>query len=123
MQEGIKPKPSRKTALVIAGGISALVGAALVSPHCNRNTYTATVAEKERKKDVDMDWHLVHAKLPDGKDKVFETDDSLLEWRFDANKAWAKIEAGKTYEFKTYGWSIPFIPSYENIVCAKELKK
>jgi hypothetical protein len=91
------------------------VGACSVAPHFDRDTYTATVTEKQVKRNGDNDRYLVFTKV-DGDTRIFENTDSLLEGKFRSSDFQAEIEVGQTYELDTYGWRVPFFSWYENIV-------
>lgn len=41
---------------------------------------------------------------------------SLWYWQFDVPEKWDSLEVGKTYKVKTYGYRIPFLGMFENIV-------
>jgi hypothetical protein len=109
----------------VTGGLVAIgiigAGCFFLAPHCSKDTYTAKVTEKERIVDGDDSKYLVYTKLQDGKVRVFENTDSTLEWKFNSSDVYARIEKGKTYEFDTYGWRIPFMSLYENIIDLREV--
>jgi hypothetical protein len=48
--------------------------------------------------------------------EVLENTDSLWYWKWNSSDFYNKIEAGKTYKFTVYGWRVPFMSWYRNIV-------
>ena len=90
--------------------------------HLDREAYTATVVDKQVKRYGKSDKYLIYTKLQDGKTRVFENTDSILEGKVNSSDLWADIEKGKTYELKTYGWRVPLLSSYENIIGIEEKK-
>ncbi|MBI4441191.1 DUF1523 family protein [Candidatus Woesearchaeota archaeon] len=125
----IKNMKSDLEALVFAGALGVAVlgfSGCTVAPHFDRDTYTGKVTEKLVKRtgsgESAHDKYLICTKLPDGSVRVFENTDSTLEWKFNSSDLYAKMEAGKSYKIKTYGWRVPFLSMYENIVDVEEAK-
>jgi len=106
--------------LLIGAGIAALVSMPLL-PHFSRNSFTAEVAKKEFETIEKPGRYIVTAKMNDGSARTLEVSDSLLEWKFDSSGLYKNIEPGKSYNFKVYGWKLPFLPCYENIVAANDV--
>lgn len=48
--------------------------------------------------------------------KVFQVSDNWFAGQFASADTYAKIEIGKTYDFKTRGARVPIINNFENIV-------
>ena len=48
--------------------------------------------------------------------ETFENSDSLWYLKFNSSDLYGKVQVGYTYKFKVYGWRIPFMSSYRNIV-------
>ena len=90
--------------------------------HLDRETYTVTVTEKTVKRYDGEDKFLVFAKTEDGKVMVFENTDTWLELKFNSSDIQAKLEAGKRYKVRVYGWRIPFLSMYPNIVKAQKVE-
>ncbi len=105
-------------------GAGILLSAALIGlaggPHFTRRNYIATVTEKVVKRYNNSDKYLVFTKLSNGEIRVFENRDSLLEFKFRSSDLQAKLETGKTYDIKAYGWRIPLTSWYENVISAEE---
>ncbi|MCR9040818.1 hypothetical protein QRX25_14855 [Bacillus sp. L381] len=111
------------TITVIALAVFAFVVAApvytIVSYH-NENTYVIKVTDKETKTSGDSSKYLIFGDDDKGNAKVFENTDAIFARKFNSSDLYAEIEIGKTYEFKTIGFRIPFMSSYENIMTIKE---
>lgn len=56
------------------------------------------------------------------KDVHYAVPPSLWFWQFKSPELWRSLEAGKTYNIKTYGWRVPLLGIFPNIVDAKEEK-
>jgi len=54
------------------------------------------------------------------KQEVFENTDSFWKAKFNSSDVYGQIEPGKTYEAEVYGWRVPFLSWYRNIVWIKE---
>ncbi|MFW6001845.1 MAG: DUF1523 family protein [archaeon] len=79
------------------------------------DTVTIQVEDKERIMTDDESYYLVF-----GKDEVFSNRDSLLKWKFNSSDIQRDLKEDNTYEVEVYGWRIPFLSSYRNIVEIKE---
>ncbi len=113
-------KKVRNWALKIGAGVSIAVG--LTAPHWDRDVYIAKVTEKERVVNGESSKYLIFTELKDGGVRVFENTDSFIEFKFNSSDLYGKLKEGKTYELRTYGWRIPFLSKYENIIGAEEDK-
>lgn len=51
---------------------------------------------------------------------VFTVNDSILKSQFNSADKYAKIQIGKTYDFKANGWRIPVMSVFPNITGATE---
>ena len=47
---------------------------------------------------------------------VFRNDDARWFLKFDSSDFYGNLEKGKTYNLKVYGWRIPILSMYPNIV-------
>lgn len=56
-------------------------------------------------------------------DETFENVDSLIKGKFDSSDLYGKLEIGKTYSCKVYGWRNGFFSMYRNIIECKEEKQ
>lgn len=113
-----------KVGLGLAGLVLAAIGVFSASaPHWSRDTYRATVTDKQIKRYDNKDKYLIFTKLEDGSVRVFENTDSTLEMKWNSSDFQAMLEVGKTYDIKTYGWRVPLASSYENVIGVTEVKK
>ena len=109
-------------------GAAVLIGAGVTAPHLaphfDRDVYTATVTDKERVVKQSGNYvsskYLVFTELQNGGTRVFENTDSFLELKFNSSDLQGRLREGRTYEIGTYGWRIPFLSMYENIVSVRE---
>ena len=95
-----------------------------------RNSYTVEVTGKERiyksSENASSSYYLVFTKELDGDVKVFKNSDELLIGKFGSSNIQAGMEIGGTYDVDVYGFRVPFLSWYENIVRyspAKELSE
>lgn len=93
-----------------------------ISSYVNKNSYEIKVTEKETKNSKESSKYLIFGIDEEGNEKVFENTDALFARKFNSSDLYAKISVGKTYEFKTIGFRIPFLSKYENIMTVKEAK-
>lgn len=108
--------------VVVAGlvGLVALACGVAYIPHTDREAYTATVTDKERVMSRSDSKFLVYAELdPTKKVRVFQNTDSLYEWKWNSADVQASLKVGETYRIGTYGWRVPILSWFENIVSVK----
>ncbi len=48
--------------------------------------------------------------------------DSLMYLKFNSSDIYGEIQPGATYRFNVYGWRIPFLSMYRNIISADPCK-
>ncbi len=118
-------------AKVAAGGLT--LGALLLvglAPHCSRGDYIATVTDKERvvTTSTNKDGHttttskyLVFTELDNGQSRVFQNTDSFVEGKWNSSDFQGRLKKGERFKIEAYGWRIPFLSSYENIVGVKPM--
>jgi hypothetical protein len=118
-------KKRRKLALpkgLIVFGMVAIIGSLIILPHISRKTYTVTIVDKQVKRNDDSDKYLIYSQLNNGETRVFEDTDTLLEGKFNSSDIYGELKINKEYEVQVYGWRIPFLSSYENIIKVKDIK-
>lgn len=86
------------------------------APHFKRREYNAVVTQKESIQYNKGNKYLVWVKTDDGQKRVLENTDSILEGKYKSSELYGNLKKGKKYKIKTYGWRIPFMDRYENIV-------
>lgn len=69
---------------------------------------------------------------PDGKsskylicaeDGVYENTDNILRMKFNSADVYSQLQNGKTYMYDIYGWRVPLLSIYPNIVKCEENNK
>lgn len=53
---------------------------------------------------------------------VFRNDDAGWHFKFNSSDFYGNLDVGKNYRLKVYGWRIPILSMYPNIVSMKEIK-
>lgn len=93
--------------VVILGGM-----ALLFSPLLTSEDVIITIVDKERVVDSDGDSkYLVFTEA-----EVFENTDCLVLGKFNSSDLYGQLKIGETYQVQVYGWRIPFLSMYRNIV-------
>ena len=103
---------------IIVAGLIAGVGF-FMSAYLREETVSITIKDKERVVDRDGQGsrYLIWTD-----DETFENVDSLIKGKFNSSDLYGKLEAGKTYDCKVYGWRNGFFSMYRNIIECKEKK-
>jgi hypothetical protein len=55
-------------------------------------------------------------------DETFRNTDSFAYFKFNSSDLYGKLKIGETYGAKVFGWRIPFLGRYRNIVNVSPLK-
>ena len=99
-----------------------MLGVIIFFPHFFKNTYIVTIANKRVIRHDNIDTYLIYTQMQDGNLRIFENTNSLLEFKIRSEDLyWGLIINGK-YEIKAYGFSIPLLTSYQNIIKVKGVK-
>ena len=53
---------------------------------------------------------------------VYRNDDSFWHFKYNSSDVYGLLDKGKYYNIKVYGWRIPILSTYPNIVKATEVK-
>ena len=81
---------------------------------------TITVSDKERIVESDSDGNTSSKYLIFTENEVFENTDSLFRMKFNSSDLQGSLKKGETYQCDVYGWRVPFLSSYRNLVgCSK----
>ncbi|MDI6737446.1 MAG: DUF1523 family protein [Nanoarchaeota archaeon] len=121
---------------VLIGGLVAVVAAgacgAVTCKHWDRETYRVKVTGAERVNKGDDSKYIVFAEdVNTGEAMAFENTDSSMECFFgrckwDSSNIQSKANAAKNenavVDIKTYGWRVPFLSWYENIVSIEKVE-
>jgi len=54
-------------------------------------------------------------------DSHYAVPSSIWFWQFKSPELWRSLEAGKTYSVQSYGWRMPLLGMFPNIVDAHEI--
>lgn len=99
-----------------------MLGVIILFPHFFRNTYIVTIANKRIITHDNIDKYLIYTQMEDGNIKVFENNNSLIEFKIHSEDVYWGLTIYRKYEIKTYGLSIPLLSSYQNIIKVKGVK-
>lgn len=84
-------------------------------------TQTCTVKDKDRTSSVDADGNRSSDARIYTDCGVMSVGDDLLTGHFSSADTYSNIEVGKTYEFKTRGYRIPFFSRFPNVIEVTEV--
>jgi hypothetical protein len=70
-----------------------------------------TVSEKERIVKSDSSKYLIFCE-----EEVLENTDSLWYWKWNSSDFYRDIKVEEVYTFRVYGWRVPFLSMYKNII-------
>ena len=102
--------------VIIAISIAIILLIIPIAERASETTVTFTVEDKAIKRYDDDDKYLVYTD-----NGTYEITDSLVYLRWDSSDLYGKIKVGETYKAKVYGWRIPIVSSYKNIVSVEEV--
>jgi len=88
-----------------------------VAYYCTKHeVYEGVVIDKYIKRYHGRDIFFVVVQTDDGRRVVLQNTDSFVAWKFNSADIQAMIEVGKRYRIEAYGWRIPFLSVFQNIV-------
>lgn len=98
---------------IMAVLIVIMVASPIIVYNSTQAEITATVKEKTVKRDSQKseDMYLVFTDK-----EVLKNTDSLLALKFNSSDLYGQLDAGQKYTFKVYGFRVPFLSMYRNIV-------
>ena len=99
-----------------------LLSVIMFFPHFFRNTYTVTIANKRVIKRNNTDTYLIYTQTENGDVKIFNNTNSLLEFKINSEDLYWGLIVNNKYEIKAYGFSIPLLSYYQNIISVKGVK-
>lgn len=108
-----------KTAVIC---IILLIVAGCCFPHFFRNDYNITIVNKRIIKQSNGERFLIYAQLDDGRIRVFENKNSLLELKINAEDIYYGLQINRRYEIKAYGFEVPLMSYHQNISRVKGIK-
>ena len=92
----------------------AILGTALLFPYLTYDEVTAKVTGKERVVTRSASYYLVFTE-----GETLKNADSIMYFKFNSSDLYGMLKEGTTYKFGIYGWRIPILSSYRNIVSMK----
>ena len=110
---------SKTGVVIILIGVIVIVGVIILFPHFIRHTYKVTVTNKQIIKRNNTNEYLIYTQTEDGKIKVFQDTNNFLELKLNSEDLYWAISINKKYEVKAYGFNIPLLLDYQNIVKVK----
>jgi len=132
MLEGLKEKLAEHKGKALLFGLVGVLGLSICGPlysYHGTETVRVTVTDKTVKRYEGTDKYIVNADMGDGKVEVFENTDAGLpfhwkydHWKYDSSNVQAQLQKGKTYDVDVYGWRIPYLSMYRNIVGVEEVE-
>lgn len=104
-----------KRALIVAIVLILVAAAFVLPPLLTSEIVTITVTDKER---------VMQGSGEDASSKylvftdteVFENTDCLVLGKFNSSDVYGQFKVGETYQVLVYGWRVPFLSWYRNIV-------
>lgn len=112
---------SQPGAIVIIIGIILILSISMLFPHFIRNTYKVTITNKQIVKHNNTDEYLIYTQTEDGDIRVFQNTNNFLELKFNSKDLYLAISINREYEVRAYGFNIPILTHYQNIVKIKGL--
>lgn len=106
-------------ATLILLGIILVVGLIWgITKNSHRETMQCKVEDKDRTRNSDggSDMRVYTEECG-----VLQVKDSMFAGQFDSSDVYSQIKPGKTYEFTTTGWRVPFLSMFPNIVEVEEV--
>jgi hypothetical protein len=103
-------------------GLVGLVATCSAVPHVDRETYRVTIIDTERivesSGETTSSRYLVFTELSNGGTRVFENTDSVYEMKFDSSDIQGRMKGlqGQEVDIDTYGFRVPFLSMYENVL-------
>ena len=113
--------PIFKFVLLLVFLVASLVVADVVVTLTTVTDVEATVTKCERvtvgSGDTLRSYYLVFTE-----EETFKNEDCTLHWKFNSSDIHGRLEEGKRYQFKVYGWRVQFLSWYRNVLDATELE-
>lgn len=91
--------------------VTIFVTASYYSYYDTKDIVTITVSDKERISTEESSKYLIFTES-----EVFENTDDLFKLKFNSSDFYAKLKIGETYTVEVYGWRVPMMSMYRNII-------
>lgn len=115
MARNFSRNSNRVTAFLAVGILAVVsVGGGAIA-YSTKDSVTFTVKNKESIVENNSSKYLIYTNKG-----VFENEDSLWYLKFDSSDLYNELEKGKTYEADVYGFRVPILSLYKNIVDVRE---
>ena len=85
--------------------------------YMNEEKTIATVEAKERINTKEKSFYLVFTDSDQ-----YKITDQLFYGKFNSSELYGRLKIGRTYEFVTHGYRLPFFSAYKNIESYREIK-
>lgn len=99
-----------------------IFGTCIYFPHFLRDDYTGTIVNKRIIKQNNIQRYFIYVQLDDGRIKVFENRNSLLELKINSEDIYYGLMSNRKYEIRAYGVDVPLFGYYQNISRVKGIK-
>ena len=109
----------KKDNLLIIIIIVAMLGAAAIIPFATEDTTTFTVRDKERVI-TGTGENMSSKYLVFTESETFKNSDCMVRGKWNSSDVYSQLQPGTTYTATVYGWRIPFMSSYRNILTVSE---
>ncbi len=100
--------------VILILGTFIIIGLLALSPlyayHTDKEI-TCTIASKERIVKSNSSKYLIFCE-----DEVLQNTDSLWYWKWNSSDFYRELKEGEEYNLRVYGWRIPFLSMYSNII-------
>jgi len=100
--------------LVVLAVLSPVIGHAIMA-YTTLDTVTATVIRVERVSEGTGE-HIKHRYMVYADRETFQNSDSLWYLKWNSADVHGRLMPGQTYTFKVYGWRVPFLSWFRNVV-------
>jgi hypothetical protein len=104
--------------LAIAAIVGFLLIASLILPFLNNQTFTIKVEKVEAVVSSETTKYLIYTET-----EVFENSDCLIRGKFDSSDFYNDLKDLGTFKVSTYGYRIPLLSMYKNIIKIHEKVK
>lgn len=95
--------------------ITIMIVSKLSFPYCTADTKTITIESKEVMTSNGNGKYLIFTDS-----EVYQNTDCWARGKFRSSDLYRKLKVGNTYNVNVYGWRIPFLSAYKNIVSINE---
>lgn len=105
----------KKLYLILSIVVFVSIAVATIHEYFKEDTITVTIFDKERIRRLHSSKYLIFT------DKgVYRNSDSFLKMKFRSSDMYGRLHLNEQYEITVYGWRVPLLSLYRNIVEVKE---